>query len=247
MIIILNNSAPANAINLPEEEELNILPFFTTEQEELRERQEIAHQMAECARKLGYKETNAVIFLAKEEWYEAKQKIEDSQNSIPYWQTKFEEYPYATYIWLYLTKQLKYSNEVAAGIMGNIMAECSGGSLDIHYWAYSATEYYYGICQWNKKNYSDVFDKGLEYQCNFLAKTIEYELNTFGYAYQKGYNYEDFLKLTTPKESALMFAKCYERCTKGTYIVRQKYANIAYNYYVTALQEEMFGLDADEG
>ena len=203
--------------------------------------------MAECARKLGYKETNAVIFLAKEEWHEAEKLLQESQNSIPYWQVKFEEYPYTTYVWLYLTKQLEYTNEVAAGIIGNIMAECSGGDFNIHYWSYSSTGHYYGMCQWNNKNYSDVFGKGLKYQCNFLAKTIQYELDTFGYAYQKEYKYEDFLKLETPEETALMFAKCYERCAKNTYSVRQKYAATAYEYYVTSLQEEMSDLGVDEG
>ena len=234
----------AMAADNPFDEDLDIQPFLDEIKEELLSRQETAHTMAECARALGYDEDNPIIFLAKEEWHDCQKQIDN----LDIWQDKYEEYPYATYVWLFLTTELQYSDEVAAGIMGNIMAECSGGTLDIQYWLYSSgSGFYYGMCQWSKTTYPDVRGQDLKYQCNFLAKTIEYEINVFGYAYQKGYKFENFLELTSPEDAALMFAKCYERCAQSTYQVRQKNAAAAYKYYVTSLREKELDLGEDEG
>ena len=122
---------------------------------------------------------------------------------------------------------------MAAGILGNIMAEVGGNTLDIQYWLYSyGDNYYYGICQWSKDTYPSVRGTDLISQCAFLNKTIEYELNTFGYAYKENYKYIDFLALTSASEAALMFAQSYERCAKSTYLIRQKNAVKAYDYFM---------------
>lgn len=217
-------------------EGLDILHFFAdvdAETEVLLHRQYVAHKMAECARELGYAESHQVILAAKEEWYECQMELEENFDCIIFWNKKFEEYPYATYIWLYLTNELNYSNEIAAGILGNMMAEVGGGTLDLQYWLYSyGSGYYYGICQWSKDTYPDVRGEDLIFQCDYLAKTIEYELNTFGYAYHSGYKYANFLELESVEDAALMFAKCYERCAKSTYSVRQRNATKAYDYFM---------------
>lgn len=89
------------------------------------------------------------------------------------------------------------------------------------------------MCQWNKAYSEGVWGASLEEQCAFLRDTIAYEIDTFGYAYKKGFDYEDFLQLTDCKQAALAFAKAYERCGSGSYAVRQKNALAAYNYFIS--------------
>lgn len=192
-----------------------------------------AHQMADAARQLGYSEDHDVIKLAVEEYNNANEIRQSYQqvydDLMEHWHQKEEEYPVATYIWSYF-KELGYSNQVCAGILGNIMAEVGGNTLDIQYDIYGSS--YYGMCQWNKA-YSEVWGASLEEQCNYLEDTIEYEFDTFGYAYKRGFDYNDFLNMTSITDAALAFAKCYERCASGSYTVRQNNAITAYNYFVS--------------
>lgn len=192
-----------------------------------------AHQMADAARKLGYSENHEVIVLARQEWQTANQKRNEYQavynNLMDKWQQKEEEYPVATYIWSYF-KELGYSNQVCAGILGNIMAEVGGQTLDIQYWL--SGNGYYGMCQWNKA-YSNIWGASLEEQCDYLRDTIEYEFDTFGSCYKKGFDYDQFLALTDIEKAALAFAKSYERCGSGSYYIRQQNAIDAYNYFVS--------------
>lgn len=230
-----NQSVSASSPFIPTEE-LDITQFFDNiylDNMELIRRQETAHLMADCARELGYTEDCEVILAAKAEWQKCEERLQENIEYLSSWEKKYEEYPYATYIWLFCKKVLGYSDEVAAGILGNIMAEVGGGTLEIQYWLYSyGNSYYYGICQWSKNTYPDVRGEDLIFQCGYLAKTIKYELDTFGYAYHSGYKYADFLELTSVEEAALMFAKCYERCAKSTYSIRQKNAVKAYDYFM---------------
>lgn len=215
-----------------ETEGLSIEGFFDNDNTELNERQSIAHMMAECARALGYPEDSTIIKTAQAEWKSAQDEKELKAENFRIWSKKYEEYPYATYVWLYLTRTLGYNDYVAAGIIGNMMAEVGGGTLNLQYWLYSyGSGYYYGLCQWNKSNYSEVRGCDLIEQCEFLAITIEYELDTFGYAYSRGYKYADFLALNSTEDAALMFAKCYERCASNSYGLRQTYAETAYQYF----------------
>lgn len=204
--------------------------------EECRARKDAAHTMAEGARTLGYAEDHPVILLAKEEWknaneLEIKYEITYNQLSYPLWDARMAEYPVATSIWLYL-KQLGYNDYVCAGIMGNIMAEVGGQTLNIQHTLYSPGNGFYGMCQWSKKYYPEIHGADLETQCNFLRDTIEYEINTFGYAYKRNFDYSAFLALTNERDAALAFAKTYERCGTGSYSTRQRNAEIAYEYFV---------------
>lgn len=197
------------------------------------EKQLLAKQIEECARQLELPEDHVIIHSAQEHWTNLENQKEQEMQKLQNWQTRFEEYPYATYVWLYLVDTLHYNNYVAAGILGNIMAEVGGGTLHIQYWLYSYDGgYYYGICQWNKKDYPDVRGYDLIQQCEYLANTIETEVNMFGYAYAKGYDYSKFLDSSSTDFAALAFAMCYERCAASTYSIRQANARIAYNYFV---------------
>ena len=148
-------------------------------------------------------------------------------------QTNFNDgkYPIAIEIWNYL-KDLGYNDYVCAGILGNIMAEVGGNTLYIQYWLYDSSYTHYGMCQWNVNYYNEVKGTDLYSQLDFLMKTIKYEIDTFGFKYQKGFKYEDFINLTNYEEAALVFAKSYERCAAKHYRVRQTNAKVAYEYFV---------------
>ena len=145
--------------------------------------------------------------------------------------TKKEKYPEARQVWNYL-KKLGFNNYVAAGIMGNIMTEVGGNTLDLKPEAYGYKRLYYGICQWSKQYFPSVYGKNLDYQLSFLKKTIQGEFKTFGYKYKKSFNYSSFCKLKDAKAAALAFAKVYERCGSQSYSVRQSNAVKAYKYFV---------------
>lgn len=140
------------------------------------------------------------------------------------------KYEAAEYIWKYF-KTLGWSDVVAAGIMGNLMSEVGGQTLDIQYWLYGRGNHY-GMCQWALRYYPEVEGADLDAQLEFLKNNIEYEINTFGYKYKKGFNYNQFLALENEQEVALAFAKAYERCGGGGYTRRQNNATKAYNYFV---------------
>ena len=141
------------------------------------------------------------------------------------WAERYEEYPVATTIWLYLTTELGLSEECAAGVLGNIMNEAGGNSLDINPEAYNSAGYY-GICQWNSSLYSEVQWVGLIEQLDYLKDTIEYEFDTYG-----NVNYEEFCLIEDEQEAALAFARSYERCSRSSYNIRQRNAISALEYY----------------
>lgn len=136
------------------------------------------------------------------------------------------EFPDAKYVWDYL-HDLGYNDAVAAGIIGNMMVECGAYTLDLQ--VNVENQSYYGICQWSKQYYPDVIGCSLEAQCDFLRDTIQNEINTFGY----NYDYDSFLEIIDEREAALVFAKSYERCWKGTYELRQDCAEDALEYFLS--------------
>ena len=140
------------------------------------------------------------------------------------------EYKHATKVWNYLRSK-GYSNVVCAGIMGNFMTETGGHTLNLKPNLYSSSGNYYGIAQWSVKYYPKVIGKDLDYQLDFLYNTIEKEFDNFGHLYKKGFTYEDFLELDSPRDAALAFAKVYERCGSGSYNKRQNGAEKAYDYF----------------
>lgn len=220
-----------------------------------------AHTMANSARALGWEEDDKLIKELQEKWHKANEDQKKYQGQLDKiladeaeiackaeeekiaaekaaeatrraeeakWATKAAEYPTATQIWRYMKAQ-GWNDYVCAGIMGNLMAEVGGQTLDIRY-ALSSSGYY-GMCQWSR-GYSQVWGAGLETQCDFLRDTIKYEFDTYGFKYQKGFNFNSFLNMNDAKQAALAFAKSYERCGSGSYQVRQNNAIKAYNYFV---------------
>lgn len=93
-----------------------------------------AHSMAEAARACGYAEDHPVIILAKDEWKNADElyKIYKEEYNGLIKAEAWEEYPVATECWFYL-KDLGYNDYVCAGIIGNMMAEVGGGTLNLQW------------------------------------------------------------------------------------------------------------------
>lgn len=182
---------------------------------------------------LVIQETNNKIDIAKtylsyyQKQYDKILKAEEEE----LWKQKSSTYPAAAQIWKEL-KDFGYNDYICAGILGNIMAEVGGQTLNLDYKKYSSkAKGYYGICQWSK-TYEKVWNTSLEQQIDFLTSSIHYEFDTYGFKYSKNFKYEDFCNLTNEKDAALAFAKCYERCAKASYNQRQKNATKAYNYFV---------------
>lgn len=203
---------------------------------ETQNRKDNAHTIAESMRALGYNDEHPIIQFAKREWEKANELWERYHNkyielSYDVWDAKMEEYPVATTIWLYL-KELGYSDYVCAGIMGNMMAEAGGQTLNIQPDIYSPGGTFYGICQWSNLYYPEAHGLDLLAQCDYLKNNIEYEFNTFGHKYKKGFKYADFLDIENSRDAALAFAKAYERCNSGSYSIRQKNADVTYDYFV---------------
>lgn len=118
----------------------------------------------------------------------------------------------ATQVWNYL-KSYGYSDSVAAGIIGNMMRECGGDTLNLD-WdvvGHFNGDEFYGLCQWCLR-YAPSNFKGatIKEQCEYLHQTIESEFATYGGNYN-GITYQQFLKSDT-RTAAIAFERVYERC-----------------------------------
>ena len=149
------------------------------------------------------------------------------------WSEKAGSYPVATQVWRYMKEELGWNDYVCAGVMGNMMAEVGGQtlSLDPYLYGHSGANYY-GLCQWSSRYYPSIQGADVDAQLDFLAATVKKELDTYGYLFRSGLDYEAFCNLTDAEDAAMAFAKAYERCGSGSYGVRQTNALKAYNYFV---------------
>lgn len=154
-------------------------------------------------------------------------KAKTEINAIEFW---CSEYKYAADTWLFL-KQNGYSDVVASAIIGNMMIETSGGSLDIIPIIYDPSGGYYGLCQWSLYYRPEAANMSFEEQLNYLHNDMAKEFKTFGKCYKKGFTFEDFLEMDDPAEAALAFAKVYERCGSGSYNLRKQAAVKAFEYF----------------
>lgn len=134
-----------------------------------------------------------------------------------------KEYVMSTAVWNHL-KSLGLNDYVCAGILGNIMAEVGGHTLDISKYACKESGGYYGMCQWagaRKERLLNDYGRSLSDQIEFLGV----ELFEVIPANSSFYNMQD------EKEAALYFAKYYERCSSKYYSVRQSNATKALEYF----------------
>jgi hypothetical protein len=176
---------------------------------------------------IGNTDTQTTILIMPESYQYVTEQDEAHSDKIVQWE---EEHYYATKVWEYL-RQKGFSQEVTCAIIGNMMIETSGGSLDLNPIIYSPSGNYYGLCQWSKKYCPDVQGLSLEQQLDYLLNSMQWEFNTFGWLYKEGFDYESFLEMSDPAEAALAFAKSYERCSPVSYMMRQEAAEKAYDYF----------------
>ena len=195
-------------------------------------RMDAATQMAEACKTLGYEEDDPVIKLAEEEYSNAEfdmnyyqELLVDAKRAL-----REKEYPAASVVWYYLTETMGLNEHVAAGILGNMMAEVGGQTLDLQ--VDCSGRGYYGICQWSRKYMVyDITGSDLDTQLEYLNKTIEDEFAVFGDLYTSGFTYQDFCNMQNAQDAAKAFAVVYERCGSGSHNVRKSNAVTAYEYY----------------
>ena len=168
------------------------------------------------------------------EYQEQVSEIEAEEARIEaMWSEKSGEYPVATQVWRYMKEELGWNDYVCAGVMGNMMAEVGGQTLNLQPYLYGHSgANYYGLCQWSSRYYPSIQGADVDAQLDFLASTVKKELDTYGYLFRNGLDYEAFCNLTDAEDAAMAFAKAYERCGSGSYGVRQTNALKAYNYFV---------------
>lgn len=148
------------------------------------------------------------------------------------WQARAEEYPVATRMWLHM-KTFGWSDEVCAGIIGNVMAETGARTLDIPLKEYKGGPF--GLIQWTKTRREKVvapygYDATVEEQLDFVYDEL---YGTDGIEQQvEDYEREKILSADTPQKAAQRFCDWFER-PKGKGTIRQKYARIAYEYFAS--------------
>lgn len=148
-------------------------------------------------------------------------------STIWHWE---DECYYAIKTWDFFI-QRGYSNVIVGAILGNMMIETSGGTLQLKPTIYNSTGDYYGLCQWSLYYKPELDGITFEEQLEYLDTDMAYEFNTFGDLYYSGFTYEDFLAMDDPAEAALAFAKVYERCGSASYNKRQVAAETAFEYF----------------
>ena len=148
------------------------------------------------------------------------------------WQKRYEEYPIATEVWLYMENIFGWEPQVCAGVMGNIMAEIGGGTLDFSDWHHE--EGPYGMCQWlggRKKSIKEIYGEkvSVEQQLDFMYDEL-YGRNGVRQQVTDAQR-EKILSAKTPQKAAKYFCIWFERPNGGSG-ARERFAKIAYEYFV---------------
>ena len=204
-------------VEVPEEEEWDEDEWVEEEYEE--DEEEIIEEEEE--------EEIAAEPEIQEESHEPEQEVEEIVEEEPQVEEVVVEaepqgqYWAAQYVWDYFTS-LGYNQYVVAGLLGNMMCECAHQNLELYPEIYGSG--YYGICQWSE-GYAEVWGKDLAFQCEFLARTLPYEMDTYGCGY------EAFCALQNEQTAAIEFAEGYERCGSGSHWLRAECATTALNYF----------------
>lgn len=173
------------------------------------EKLHLSQSIIDSAMELGYEDTCDFIQVIYQDCENYQSYIFHYEERIKELkEIQYAEYPAAAYIWYYMKAQ-GWSDYVCAGIMGNIMQETGGTTLNINY--KHEDKYYYGMCCWRKEYHPEVVGLDLEGQCEYLVRSAESIINTYGYLYKDGYDFEQFLAATSIEEVANAFMVVYER------------------------------------
>ena len=168
--------------------------------------------------------------------YEAdyeKLLLEEEEQAI--WGEKMSEYPEATQIWRIMKEEFGWSDIVCAGIMGNMMAEVGGGTLEgLNNWDVDGSSGL-GLIQWLKGRKKGIKAKygdspTLEEQLYYMRDEL---FGTNGVRKQvSDAQLDAIINASTPEQVAYKFAVYFERCATWARNCRRGYARIAYNYFV---------------
>ena len=149
------------------------------------------------------------------------------------WAKRWEECPVATEIWLQM-KSYGWTDAACAGIMGNIMRETGGDTLEyITSNIYNKSKSHYGLCQWAKRYYpqiqpTETWTPSAAEQIEFLRYTISNQ-KTLHHSY--GFTEEYLLTATDYREVAKKFCDGYERPAENS-TRRENNAEKAWKYFV---------------
>lgn len=120
-----------------------------------------------------------------------------------YTDSQYAEYPVACQVWQIL-RSWGWNEAVSSGIIGNMMTECGGLTLDLDWDLYDNTWMFYGLCMWSLKWAPETAGLSIEGQMQYLYDTIEVNMDYFGG------NFQEFLSITDPGYAALYFQWYYE-------------------------------------
>lgn len=126
------------------------------------------------------------------------------------------EFAVARQVWD-IMKSYGWSDEICAGIMGNMMRECGGDTLELN--PYAQNSGHFGLCQWSRVYHYGAWNQDVAGQLEYLRSTL---------------NIAIFEGCTTPEEVATIFHDKYER-SGDSYRIKQKRltnSRAAYNYFV---------------
>lgn len=195
-----------------------------------KERLVAANDMLQGAMVLGYEEEHPVVLLAKAE-------IEQIQKDLDFyeacWQECAAEYPVASEVWRFFIEECGYPEVVVAGLLGNMMVECGGYTLDLQWWIYNSTNHY-GLVQWSPKYYAQMQGAPLRAQLEYLQVSIPEVFNGWS-GKREGCLFNDFLAIENCRDVAYIFAVVYEKpgsIGEG----RSRLADVALSYFCDPIQ-----------
>lgn len=164
--------------------------------------------------------------------------IEETTTTVPETTTNSEtlkgQYPTAEYVWTYL-RNSGYSPAAAAGIIGNMMAECGGWTLNLNPYSWNNIQTSYGLCQWKTCYASpEMANSSIEYQMAYLVSNLPAVLPNSYAGAKASMDIQMFMWLGDPAAAADIFCRGYEQC--GNYEIecarRGQFAWQAYDYFL---------------
>ena len=159
-----------------------------------------------------------------------------SGTTVQYTPAPAGDYPTATEIWNTLTSW-GWSPETCAGIIGNMMAECGGQTLNLN-WASNGGSGF-GLIQWMNGRYNLIMQlygplpstqQQLAYMRDELFGSNGIKAQVSGDVLSVIMNYDGN---QTPENIAMYFATYYERCASQYRAMRQGLARTAYEYFMS--------------
>lgn len=190
-----------------------------------------AHAIAEQLRQAGHPEDHPVI-LACQEWWrseDAKERATSSGAIAPpspqgegyVTEEARKAWPVAAEVWSQLRRS-GLSEACCAGILGNMAAECGGGTLELLPYTYASG--YYGLCMWSLYYFPEADGLSVPDQVQLLLDTLESNLRA------GGGSMTDFCNCADARSAARYFSDYYERPAAWSE-TRANAAAAAYKYF----------------